>query len=249
MRIIEWRGNHIIFSAKGKARFLNFRFADSGMLKEIFNDIFINRCYFYDFGKGRKFSIEEGDEVIDIGANVGFFSVYAANIAGPGKVYAFEPVNGNFDRLIYYKNKYHLRNLIAYKNAVSDESKEAKIYLSRKNAGGHSFYKEKIACMENEGSESYETVKCFSLKEVFDSNGISNCDYLKIDAEGEEYSIIYSLPPGYFKRIKKIVLEYHPVEGRNAWDLADYLCGQNFAVYIFHWKKNFGRMFAYNKAA
>ena len=41
-----------------------------------------------------------GDNVIDIGANVGSFAILAASIVGTaGKVFAFEPAGGTFSRL------------------------------------------------------------------------------------------------------------------------------------------------------
>ena len=142
--------NKVVISAKGKNKILNFRFANTGMLPDIFNEIFVDKVYFKDFGKGRIFSINKKDTVIDIGANVGFFSVYAANLAYQGKVYAFEPVKSSFEQLLYYKNRFKLDNLIVQNNAVSNERKEAKIWLSAQNIGAHCFYKDKISDIEKE---------------------------------------------------------------------------------------------------
>jgi FkbM family methyltransferase len=131
--------------------------------------------------------------IVDIGANVGFFSVYAANLARGGRVFSFEPVKANFDELMAYKKKYRLDNLMAQNIAIADAHKEVRIYVSAKNLGGHSFFKEAIASLEKENAEQYETVRCIPLKEVFDANNIATCDFLKIDVEGFEDSVLAGL--------------------------------------------------------
>ena len=45
--------------------------------------------------------------------------------------------------------------------------------------------------------------------QIFDNNNITNCDFLKLDCEGSEYEIIKNLPTEYFKKIKKMIIEYH----------------------------------------
>ena len=52
-------------------------------------------------------------------------------------------------------------------------------------------------------------VKSLTLQSILDSNKLETCDYLKLDCEGSEYDIIESLPDKYFKKIKKIYIEYH----------------------------------------
>ena len=48
-----------------------------------------------------KNDIGPGDVFFDIGANIGIYSILAANRVGKtGKVYAFEPHSGNFTRLL-----------------------------------------------------------------------------------------------------------------------------------------------------
>ena len=51
--------------------------------------------------------------------------------------------------------------------------------------------------------------KSISLENIFETNYIEKCDFLKIDCEGEEYSILSALPDLYYNRIKKIFIEYH----------------------------------------
>ena len=53
------------------------------------------------------------------------------------------------------------------------------------------------------------TVNSISLQQIFDDNKIKNCNFLKLDCEGSEYEIIKNLPSNYFKKIDKLIVEYH----------------------------------------
>lgn len=132
--------------------------------------------------------IKENSVIIDAGANIGVFSVLAANIARSGKVYAFEPVKKAYDLL----NK----NVDAYKNVVTV------------NVGlGSAVSKKKIATndfslisstMEDSDSlqigdgwnNSAEIVEVTTIDKFVEENNLLNVDFIKIDTEGYESKII-----------------------------------------------------------
>lgn len=58
------------------------------------------------------------------------------------------------------------------------------------------------------GTKSVQ-VESISLQTIFDLHYIDFCDFLKIDCEGEEYSIMDSLPSTRYDKIKKMCIEYH----------------------------------------
>jgi len=142
--------------------------------------------------------------IIDIGGQIGVFSIFASKKAS--KVYVFEPTEKNFQMLKNNIKINKLQNKIsAFKYAVSDKKKAIKIYLSEDNTGGHSAY----------GNGKYEKVEAVSLESVFEKNKIEKCELLKLDAEGSEYDILYSLPPKYFARIIHIYMEYHDIDNKS----------------------------------
>ena len=60
---------------------------------------------------------------------------------------------------------------------------------------------------------------------MFEKNKIEKVDLLKLDCEGAEYDILYSLPKEKFKKINRIALEAHKREGKtnNALSLKAFL--------------------------
>jgi methyltransferase, FkbM family len=168
--------------------------------------------------------------VIDIGANIGIFSVEVSRKVK--KIFSYEPVPDNYDLLVKNIEINGLQGKVkAFNYAVSDNKKNLKIFLVEDNPGGHSMYAD---------TKNYVEVPSLTLKEIFDTNDIRCCDLLKIDTEGAEYKIIYGLPLEYFDRIKKIFLEYHDInklgtenvpENYNKEDLKKYLEKNGFRVY------------------
>ena len=49
--------------------------------------------------KRENFSIESNDVIIDIGAHIGLFTIYASQFSKNGEIYSFEPMKDNFELL------------------------------------------------------------------------------------------------------------------------------------------------------
>lgn len=149
------------------------------------------------------FDIHESDTVIDIGGNIGTFAFLASRQAPKGRVYTFEPNSENYDLLLQNISLNQGTNICATKAAVSDSRGSLKLFCAGEG-GYHSVVKGILR-----GVEKYELVNSISLKDIFDEHEIKRCDFLKLDCEGAEYKILYSLPREYYSRIEKIALEYH----------------------------------------
>src|SRR3954471_15548180 len=73
--------------------------------------------------------IQRGDVVLDIGANIGFYTKILSELVGStGKVYAFEPDKTNFSYL--KKNTANLNNVMLINKAVSDSTGKITLYQS-----------------------------------------------------------------------------------------------------------------------
>ena len=86
----------------------------------------------YEESEARLFeqSIRPGDVVVDIGANIGYYTLLAARAAGPqGHVYAFEPERGNYGLLTRNLAENGYTNVSAHDTAVMAQSGEQRIFV------------------------------------------------------------------------------------------------------------------------
>jgi FkbM family methyltransferase len=131
-------------------------------------------------------------KILDIGANIGGFSVWASYRWPGSQIYAYEPVFSNFDLL--KENTKGITPQIELNNvAVSNSISTRTMYLGKHNCGEASFYK------TNEQSDNTIEV------ETIDASSLPKADIIKIDTEGSEVTIIESIlfnPAVY-------MLEYH----------------------------------------
>jgi FkbM family methyltransferase len=76
--------------------------------------------------------LSAGDRFIEIGANVGFFALRAAQLVGPaGRIYAFEPEPDIFEALVRSAHANGYTQLEAFQLALSDREDEVAFYRAR----------------------------------------------------------------------------------------------------------------------
>lgn len=155
-------------------------------------DDYTNGCIYERMGC----TIEKGDVVVDLGANVGVFA-NAAYYKGASKVYSFEPTDAAYKCLI--KNK--PINCETFKMGVGDKEGFSKISVdSTDNTMCASFALE-AAISEN--------VPMTTLDSLFNKGVFDRIDFLKIDVEGYEQKVLDGLSDVNLSKVKKIALEFH----------------------------------------
>lgn len=124
-------------------------------------------------------ALPRGGTFVDIGANIGYYSVLAATIAGTeGRVYAFEPEPENFATLERNIALNRLDNVVAVQAACSDRAGEMVLHLDPENAGGHHLHD------AGEGGDR-RTIRALTLDDYFrDHKG--SIDLIKMDIQGHE---------------------------------------------------------------
>jgi len=199
----------------------------------------INESWIHKIHNGAKKYIKDGSLVIDIGAHIGAFSIFAASQAKNVKILSLEPVVENFELL---KTNIQINNfnkcIKPIKMAVAGATGKKKIFLDEKDSGKHIFYPKIIP------ESRFREVGCLSLSEIFDSYKINQCDVLKMDCEGAEYEILYNTSPQYFQKIRCLSIEYHDNGIDNINELKIFL--ENNGFNISRPKDNFGVIFAEN---
>jgi len=172
--------------------------------------------------------LKEGDVVLDVGANIGYYVLVEAQLVGKsGKVYAVEPVRSNFDLLERNVQLNNFKNVSAFQFAFGEkDAKSGEIYVSDKsnlcamnrNAVGGKIVSAQEVCVE--------TVDTF-FKDKAPPN------LIRMDVEGYEYQII----KGMAKTLKgdlKILAELHPlrryIDPEKMDEMFDILEQNNFRV-------------------
>lgn len=179
--------------------------------------------------------LRPGDVFVDVGANIGLHTLYAASLVGEqGKVIAFEPVKRIFGILADnisingYINRVRLVN-----KGVSDEDGQLIIHLYEGQAGGSSLGSYGAA-MPNR-AESSEMVDITTLDREIDEEFVR---LVKADVEGFEYKVLKGASKVVSNKNTSVLIEWLPSfinqftgEG-NAKRLLDYLTAYKTNVYI-----------------
>ncbi len=127
--------------------------------------------------------LKPGMTIVDIGANVGLYSVIASKVVGKkGRVYSFEPEPLNYKVLKKNISLNNCQNVLCEQMALGDKSGTAYLFKEARSIGTHSMIKKK------HGSQEKISVKVTKLDEYFSST--KKIDAIKIDVEGFELSVL-----------------------------------------------------------
>jgi FkbM family methyltransferase len=176
-RLLQFRKvNSVVF---GKNKGFKFRFNEDLNLDMMLGIHEPNSFEVFDL------FVKEGMIVVDIGANIGYFSRFLSIKTGQkGKVFAFEPIPNTFKRLVETTELNRLVNITLINSAVSNSNTNLKMFLS------HTHY---MASLDgnwagNDGGEI--EVQGVTLDSYFESKGFYP-DFIKMDIEGGG---VYALP-------------------------------------------------------
>lgn len=150
-------------------------------------------------------SLRPGDVVVDVGANVGYYTIIAGKLVGEtGRVYAFEPDPVSFELLRRNVRLNGLDNVFLEQKAVSNEKGTLELFIAEENKGDHRIYQP-----EGEQRESV-TVEAVSLDDYFKGSD-ETVDFVKVDTQGAEVLILQGMEQ-LLRRSNEIVMafEYSP---------------------------------------
>jgi FkbM family methyltransferase len=153
-------------------------------------------------------NLSKDDILIDVGGNIGMFSIYA-HIKYGCKIIAFEPIKENLDN---FKRNILINNLnIDYfelhNSAISsEEGTFIKLGKFEHNSGGSSQFYNYVS--------NYEVCKTETLHKYINDK----TKFLKLDCEGSEYEIIPSIMDK-LNNFKYIGIEYHNVNEKTPYEL------------------------------
>ena len=181
--------------------------------------------------------------IIDIGGNVGFFSLNMFAQFPNASVYTFEPMPFNFKQLSEYQMIYSQFDWKVYNKGIAEHENGFSLFSTTVN--GFSTMAS-IDPSEHKGHEI--KVKTQTLDSLFDQESLREIDLIKLDCEGSEYPILYHLSDEVLNKVKYMSIETHPssTQGNSHGELKSFLMQKNWAThdamnadgtgYIWAWK-------------
>jgi FkbM family methyltransferase len=200
--------NYVKLTKFNKEELFNFNFDDEKF--SIFinpkngvvdNEIYLHGVYEPYFLLKIKEHISSGDIFVDIGANIGQHSLFAASIVGDcGRVISFEPIKSIYNQLVHSVevNKFH--NVDAYNFACGNMQSKKNISINKENAGASS-----LVLTAEGGVEEVLVIPADSILSNY-----NKIDFIKIDTEGFELPVLEGLSKTIEKFRPKIMLEFSP---------------------------------------
>lgn len=148
--------------------------------------------------------IKLGMTIIDIGANLGYYTAIASyNVGERGRVISLEPEPNFFKLLSRNISRNNLKNVELFEMAIADKNGEMELFLSNENKGHNSLiYSEEL--------KTSVLVKTITLDEFLSSKKITNVDIIKMDIEGAEILAIEGMKNTLIKYMPLLFLEFSP---------------------------------------
>jgi FkbH-like protein/FkbM family methyltransferase len=201
--------------------------------------------------------LRDGATVVDIGANIGLFSLFVMSRCADARIYAFEPAPPAYERLKANCEAYGA-NALAFNLGVSDRPKTATLTYYEKSSVFSGFFADEAgdreaieavvrntlrseAAVEGEAVEDYvaqltadrlrrSTHECrmTSVSEIIRENRIERIDLLKIDAEKSELDIVRGIEESDWPKIGQIVVEIHDPSGEAVRRIESFLRAKGY---------------------
>jgi FkbM family methyltransferase len=212
------------FNLKNKECIAEFRDGTKCIIRNRSDTVvFLENFFLENYDKEDGFDIKNDETILDIGAHVGYFSIYASKKANNVKIFSFEPSKKSFQVL---KNNLKLNNIenIKIENiGVRSKSGTSTLYIDKEYEIGNSMFL-------NNNNSTKEEVQVISISDIIKKYKIDSIDFLKLDCEGAEYEIILEIPNDVLKSINKIAMEVHKIENYDISDIEEFLVKNNFEV-------------------
>jgi FkbM family methyltransferase len=133
--------------------------------------------------------LQPGQVFVDVGANLGYFSLLAAARVGTeGRVFAFEPDPGNYERMRGSVELNGFATCISVEQAaLADKDGPGRLFLSEDNLGDHQVYA---------GDAQRRSLPIRLLRGAdYLASRTTRIDLVKIDTQGSEFHVVQGLLP------------------------------------------------------
>ena len=210
-----------------------------GELEHFYDDIFEKRVY-----AKNGIRLDEDSCVLDIGANIGLFSLFVQEHFPGARVYSFEPAPTLY-RILRLNTARYGRRVRCFNLGMSDQPGQAVLTFYPQSSGMSSFHPDEAeerrnltAVLENEARQGVEEVerlmpyldeylgvrlkaeqvpcRLSTVSTFLREQGIERVDMMKIDVQKSEGEIVRGIDGDDWPRIRQLVMEVHDADGQVA---------------------------------
>jgi FkbM family methyltransferase len=142
--------------------------------------------------------------IVDAGANIGAFTLFAARSAPQARIIALEPFPSTFERLRSHVEQSPYRDRITCRDWALCGSDGVRRMDDSPMASQFR------GLLIGDARRPGVAVEAVSLASLLERERLDRVDLLKLDVEGSEYEIMELAPPAILQRVGSIALEYHP---------------------------------------
>lgn len=177
--------------------------------------------------------------VFDVGANIGDYTlVFQRIFKGRARVYSFEPSKTTFNQLKLNIENAKLQGIKIYNIGFSDRNEDLTLFRDKNLSATASVYDQSMFIKGRSGVEA-ETIKCETLDSFCEKTGIGIIDFLKIDVEGHDLSVLNGAYKLFKERKVQIIqFEFGQCNISSRTFLRDYFEFFGSEYYIFQVLKN-----------
>jgi FkbM family methyltransferase len=179
--------------------------------------------------------LRPGDTFIDVGANIGYFTLLGSRLVGPrGRVVAIEALPSTFACLTDNLKRNRSSNARPINAVASDRAGCTKVFRGPDSHTGLA------TVLHAAGHELEGEVPAAPVTSLLTADELTGARVIKIDVEGFEFAVLRGLLPGLGQARSdlELVVEVHPAwlrgQGHSAADMAHVLAAEGFNCYGLH---------------
>ena len=160
-------------------------------------------------------SLPAGGTFVDVGANIGYFTLLGASRVGPaGRVVALEP-HPHVARVLRQNVEMNGLSHVRVVQAAAADARGTAVLAGFAEDGGN-WGVSSLAHAAAAGAPAFD-VRCAPLDEVLDEAGVATADLVKMDVEGAEHRVLRGMRGGLrARRYGRVLVEMHP------WEYGDF---------------------------
>jgi FkbM family methyltransferase len=148
--------------------------------------------------------------VVDAGANIGAFSLFAMTTAPDARIFALEPFPSTFEKLETAISHNGAANKVACRQVALTDRRTTLFMDASPEIKSHSRQTENAPSQPD-----HIEVEGWSLEDLIRNDDLPSIDYLKVDIEGGEVPFFVGTSPQTLRHVAKIGVECHSQAGQD----------------------------------